>query len=99
MVPGDYTVTLDYGGAQTSQPLELALDPRSTATAQDLAARRDLGLKIHALQDRARSYAQRRDCGACEGRSSLAPAAAQLDAAIGAVVDIVHPPSGEGALL
>ncbi len=51
IVPGNYTVTLSYGGATVSQPLVLTLDPRSTATAADLAARRDLGLKIHALQD------------------------------------------------
>ena len=42
IVPGNYTVTLECGGAQMPQPLELALDPRSNATAQDLAARRNL---------------------------------------------------------
>ena len=98
IVPGKYTVTLAYGGAQTSQPLELALDPRSAATAQDLAARRDLGLKIHALLDGLdrtvnAAIAIRAKIGAAGA------AAARLDAAIGAVVDVVHPQADEGALL
>jgi photosystem II stability/assembly factor-like uncharacterized protein len=96
IVPGNYTVTLDYGGATISQPLELTLDPRSTATAQDLAARRDLGLKIHALQDQL----DRSVNAAIAARSKVGSAgAAALDAAIGAVVDIVHPQADEGALL
>ncbi|MBV9700837.1 MAG: glycosyl hydrolase [Candidatus Eremiobacteraeota bacterium] len=98
IVPGNYTVTLEYGGAQTSQQLELSLDPRSSATAQDLAARRDLGLKIHALQEEL----DRTVNAAIAARAKLAAgstAAAQLEAAIGAVVDIVHPQADEGALL
>jgi photosystem II stability/assembly factor-like uncharacterized protein len=97
IVPGNYNVTLQYGNAQVSQPLTLALDPRSSATAQDLAARRDLGLKIHALQDEL----DRKVNAAIVIRAKLGPgaAAAQLDAAIGAVVDIVHPQADEGALL
>ncbi len=89
IVPGNYTVTLEYGGAQVSQPLELALDPRSTATAQDLAARRDLGLKIHALQDRLDRTVNL--AIAARAKVGFGAAAALLDAAIGAVVDIVHP--------
>ncbi|MGB6985654.1 MAG: hypothetical protein WBD74_06735 [Candidatus Aquilonibacter sp.] len=98
IVPGNYTVTLDYGGAQTSQPLVLTLDPRSTATAADLAARRDLGLKIHALQDEL----DRTVNAAVAARAKVAAgsaAAAQLDAAIAAVVDLVHPQADEGSLL
>jgi photosystem II stability/assembly factor-like uncharacterized protein len=98
IVPGNYTVTLDYGGGQISQPLELALDPRSTATAQDLAARCDLGLKIHALQDRL----DRAVNAAIAARAKVGASgavAAQLDAAIGTVIDIVHPQSDEGSLL
>jgi photosystem II stability/assembly factor-like uncharacterized protein len=97
IVPGNYTVTLDYGGAQTSQPLVLTLDPRSTATAEDLAARRDLGLKIHALQDEL----DRTVNAAVAARAKVAgsPAAAQLDAAIAGVVDLVHPQADEGSLL
>ncbi len=97
IVPGNYTVTLEYGGAHISQPLELALDPRSTATAQDLAARRDLGLRIHALQDEL----DRTVNAAIAARAKVGAGAVseQLDAAIGAVVDIVHRQADEGALL
>ena len=97
IVPGNYTITLQYGDAQMSQPLELALDPRSTATAQDLVARRDLGLKIHALQDEL----DRTVNAAIAARAKVGPGAAraQLDAAIGAVVDVVHAQADEGTLL
>ena len=98
IVPGNYSVTLEYGGAQTSQPLVLTLDPRSTATAEDLAARRDLGLKIHALQDQL----DRTVNAAVAARAKVAAgsaAATQLDAAIAAVVDLVHPQADEGSLL
>jgi photosystem II stability/assembly factor-like uncharacterized protein len=98
IVPGTYTVTLSYGGAVASQPLVLTLDPRSTASADDLAARRDLGLKIHALQDEL----DRTVNAAVAARGKLAAgsaAAAQLDAAIGAVIDLVHPQADEGSLL
>jgi photosystem II stability/assembly factor-like uncharacterized protein len=98
IVPGNYTVTLSYGGAEMSQPLVLTLDPRSTATAEDLAARRDLGLKIHALQDEL----DRTTNEAIAARARVpdgSPAAAKLDAAIASVVDIKNPQSDEGALL
>jgi photosystem II stability/assembly factor-like uncharacterized protein len=98
IVPGNYTVTLDYGGAMTSQPLVLALDPRSTATAEDLAARRDLGLKINALQNEL----DRTVNAAIAARAKVAsgsPQAAKLDAAIANVVDVVHPQADEGSLL
>jgi hypothetical protein len=97
IVPGSYTVTLQYGSAQTSQPLELSLDPRSTATAQDLAARRDLGLKIRALQDELDRTVNA--AIAARAKVGTGAAAAQLDAAIAAVVDVVHPQADEGALL
>ena len=98
IVPGRYTVTLAYGGGQTTQPLVLTLDPRSTATAADLAARRDLGLKIHDTLEQLDQSVN----AAIAARARVAPgsaAAAKLDAAIAAVVDIVHPQSDEGALL
>ncbi|HTV92371.1 MAG TPA: glycosyl hydrolase [Verrucomicrobiae bacterium] len=98
IVPGSYTVTLSYGGAQSTQPLVLTLDPRSTATAADLAARRDLGLKLHDALDQL----DRTVNAAIAARANVAPgsaAAAKLDAAIGAVVDIVHPQADEGSLL
>lgn len=98
IVPGTYTVTLTYGNAQSSQPLVLSLDPRSTATAGDLAARRDLGLKIHDTLETLDETVN----AAIAARANAAPGsakAAKLDAAIAAVVDIVHPSSDEGALL
>ena len=98
IVPGKYSVTLDYGGAQSSRPLVLTLDPRSTATADDLAARRDLGLKIHDALDRLDQAVN----AAIAARAKVAPgsaAAAKLDAAIAAVIDIVHPQADEGSLL
>jgi photosystem II stability/assembly factor-like uncharacterized protein len=48
VVPGTYSVALDYGGHKTQQNFTVALDPRLHATQQDLAARLDLYLKIHA---------------------------------------------------
>ncbi|HVA29123.1 MAG TPA: hypothetical protein VNF68_13155 [Candidatus Baltobacteraceae bacterium] len=98
IVPGAYTVTLSYGGATTSQPLTLTLDPRSTATADDLAARRDLGLKIHAVQDELDRTVNEAVAARKNVANGSAPAR-QLDAAIGGVVDLVHKQADEGALL
>ena len=43
--PGRYTVRLQTAGKTFTQPLDVKLDPRSTATPADLAAQFDLGLK------------------------------------------------------
>jgi photosystem II stability/assembly factor-like uncharacterized protein len=51
VVPGTYSVVLDYGGQKTQQNFTVALDPRLHATKEDLAARLDLDLKIHADLD------------------------------------------------
>ena len=51
VVPGTYTVVLDYGGQKTQQNFTVALDPRLHATQEDLAARLELDLKIHADLD------------------------------------------------
>src|SRR5881275_2705993 len=51
VVPGTYTVVLDYGGQKTQQNLEVALDPRLHATQEDLEARLALDLQIHADLD------------------------------------------------
>ena len=48
IVPGTYSVVLDYGGQKTQQSFQVALDPRLHATPQDLAARLALDLQIHA---------------------------------------------------
>ena len=51
VVPGSYTVVLDYGGKRTEQKLEVALDPRLKASQDDLAARFALDMKIHNALD------------------------------------------------
>ena len=51
IVPGTYSVTLDYGGKTATQSFDVSLDPRIDAPAGALAARLDLGLKIHTLLD------------------------------------------------
>jgi photosystem II stability/assembly factor-like uncharacterized protein len=48
VVPGTYTVVLDYGGKKTQQDFALGLDPRLGASQDDLEARLALQLKIHA---------------------------------------------------
>jgi len=52
IVPGTYTVVLNYGGQKLSQPLQVNLDPRVHATADDLQARLDLEMQIHDAIDR-----------------------------------------------
>jgi len=51
VVPGTYSVVLDYGGQKTQQNFEVALDPRLHATQQDLEARLALDVQIHADLD------------------------------------------------
>jgi photosystem II stability/assembly factor-like uncharacterized protein len=51
VVPGKYSVILDYGGKNTKQTFTVALDPRLHASQQDLEARLELDLKIHADLD------------------------------------------------
>ncbi len=51
VVPGKYSVVLDYGGQKTQQSFAVALDPRLHATQQDLEARLSLDLQIHADLD------------------------------------------------
>ncbi len=47
VVPGTYTVALDYGGQKMQQTIVVALDPRLHVTPADLAARLALDLQIH----------------------------------------------------
>lgn len=51
VVPGTYSVVLDYGGQKTQQSFMVSLDPRLHASPQDLAARLALDLQIHADLD------------------------------------------------
>ncbi len=51
VVPGTYSVVLDYGGQKTQQNFTVSLDPRLHATQNDLEARLALDLQIHADLD------------------------------------------------
>jgi photosystem II stability/assembly factor-like uncharacterized protein len=51
VVPGSYSVVLDYGGQKSAQSFVVALDPRLHATQQDLQSRLNLDLQIHAELD------------------------------------------------
>jgi photosystem II stability/assembly factor-like uncharacterized protein len=46
VLPGTYTVRLTAGGRTYSQPLRVTMDPRSTATPQDLQKQFDLSITI-----------------------------------------------------
>ena len=108
VVPGTYTVSLDYGGATTTQSFQVALDPRIDQPADALTARLDLGLKIHAALDKLNratneAIAAREQLREAVRSGNLSaakaqPAFAQLDRAIGNVVQLdIH--SSEGTLL
>jgi photosystem II stability/assembly factor-like uncharacterized protein len=108
VVPGTYTVVLDYGGTQTRQSLMVALDPRLHATPEDLQARLALDLKIHADLDaldteinRALAVRATLDKALAGGRAKdprAAEAIAALDHAIDEVAQM-QMESSEGSLL
>jgi hypothetical protein len=104
VVPGTYTVVLDYGGQRQTRTFAVALDPNLHATQDDLQARLALGLRIHdtldaldrslndaiAMRDRLTS-ARTRDAGQQQ-------ALAALDDEIAGGVQL-HIQSSEGSLL
>jgi photosystem II stability/assembly factor-like uncharacterized protein len=108
VVPGTYSVVLDYGGKQTRQTLTVALDPRLHATPDDLEAQLALNLKIHADLDaldreinRALAVRAELDKGIAGGRLTGTPASealAALDRAIDEVAQM-QMKSSEGSLL
>jgi hypothetical protein len=51
VVPGSYSVVLDYGGKRMRQNFETAMDPRLNVSQDDLAARLALDVKIHTTLD------------------------------------------------
>jgi hypothetical protein len=51
VVPGAYSVFLDYGGKKSEQKFTVNLDPRLHASEADLAARLELESKIHTALD------------------------------------------------
>jgi hypothetical protein len=93
VLPGAYTVTLDYGGTQTRASFNVGLDPRIHVEPGALAARFALEQRIHAALD----TLDRRVNEALAMRSRAGPNAA-LDAAIGDVVQLKIS-SSEGGLL
>jgi photosystem II stability/assembly factor-like uncharacterized protein len=99
VVPGNYSVVLDYGGSRTTQNFEVALDPRIQATADDLAARLALQLKIHAdldaLNKKLNQAIAVRDKLASSGQQATA---ASLDRAISNFVQLKMS-SSEGDVL
>ncbi len=93
VLPGAYTVTLDYGGSATRASFDVSLDPRMHVEPNALAARFALEQRIHALLD----ALDRKVNEALAFRSRVGPSAA-LDAAIGEVVQLKIT-SSEGGLL
>jgi photosystem II stability/assembly factor-like uncharacterized protein len=108
VVPGTYTVVLDYGGQKTQQTFQVALDPRIKASQQDLAASFALQLKIHEALDRldkkineaidARDKVQAAVQQHHSTEAQASKAVSDLDAEIGDLVQLdIH--SSEGDLL
>jgi hypothetical protein len=93
VLPGTYTVTLDYGGSATRASFDVALDPRMHVQPDALAARFALEQRIHAVLD----ALDRKVNEALAVRSRVGPNAA-LDAAIGDAVQLKIT-SSEGGLL
>lgn len=99
VVPGGYTVTLDYGGNVSRADFTVALDPRLKASPDDLAARLALQMKIHTALDtldkKINEAIAVRDKLVAGGRAS---AAMDLDQEIGELVQL-QIKSSEGSLL
>jgi photosystem II stability/assembly factor-like uncharacterized protein len=93
ILPGDYTVVLQYGGQKISQPVHVRLDPRLHPAPGDLEARLALEMRVRALLD----GLDRTINAALASRANLSPAKrAQLDAAIGNVVQLgIHSSEGD----
>jgi photosystem II stability/assembly factor-like uncharacterized protein len=96
IVPGTYTVVLNYGGQAQQQTFEVTLDPRLKPTSDDLDARLALEMKIHESLDELNRTTN--DALAARAHAKSPAARAALDKAIGAVVDF-QIQSLEGELL
>ncbi len=101
VVPGTYTVALDYGGKVQRQSFEVALDPRLKVGADELARRLALQLRIKAQLDTLDTTLNQaidaRDALRAAGRARQ-PQLAALDSAIGDAVQLDIQAS-EGPLL
>ncbi len=108
VVPGKYSVVLDYGGQKTEQSFVVALDPRLHATQQDLESRLTLDLQIHADLDTldiainkalaARATLQKSIAGRSVSGEQAAGALAALNRDIDSVAQMAMK-SSEGSLL
>ena len=108
VTPGRYTAVLEYGGHETRQTFEVALDPRLHPAPDALAQRLALGLRIHGTLDKldrtlnqAIAVRDRLDAAIADhrlGKSQAGSALASLDAAIGGLVQLKIQ-SSEGSLL
>jgi photosystem II stability/assembly factor-like uncharacterized protein len=108
VVPGSYTVELDYNGQKSERSFQVALDPRLHPAAGALEARLQLQLRIHqaldALDrsiDAAIAMRSRLEAAVAHHQLSEAkahPALAALDRAIGNEVQL-KTQSSEGTLL
>ncbi len=108
VVPGKYTVVLDYDGHKTQQSFLVKLDPRLPATQQDLEAELAFGLKIqnqlNALDVQlnaaiaARDRLQRAVAAHTLSEAKATPAIAELNQAIDHVLQ-TQIASSEGDLL
>jgi photosystem II stability/assembly factor-like uncharacterized protein len=108
VVPGNYSVVLDYGGKKTQQAFDVGLDPRLGASPADLAARLALEMKIHtaldtlnkkineaiAVRDKLEEAARQHKAAG----SQVEKAVSDLDREIGDVVQLKIQ-SSEGSLL
>jgi photosystem II stability/assembly factor-like uncharacterized protein len=93
VIPGKYTVTLDYGGSRATVAFDVALDPRIHVDASALAARLALQQRILATLD-----ALDRKVNEALALRSRGGRNAALDAAIDSAVQLdIH--SSEGTLL
>ncbi len=72
-LPGTYTVRLTVDGRTVTEPLELRMDPRVKASAEDLRAQLDLSTTV--MADMARAF-EAAGQGSGEGRPSPVPAVA-----------------------
>ena len=100
VVPGTYTVTLSYGGAEQKQPLVIQLDPNLHTTQAELQQRFELLMRIHDAINRLDTTLNQaidaRDALAKSGSNSAAEQ--KLTSDIDDLVDL-RIQSSEGALV
>jgi hypothetical protein len=95
LVPGTYSVVLQYGPAKLTQPLTVQLDPRLHPAPGDLEARLALEMRVHETLDRLDTAL---NAALASGAKVPAAKRARLDAAIAGLVQLdIH--SSEGDLL